>query len=142
MQAIQVQSRVRKIPWRRKQQPSTLFLRGKSHGQRVWQATVDRVTKESDKIQPLNNKHICTLQLSCAGSLHLALSFQALSQEDMELFKELQNVVGYLIYINIFTKIPGSFVSNSALITQIIINFFSMEFSLSPSQGPRLIFSV
>ena len=27
----------------------------------VWQATVDRVTKESDMIQPLNNKHMCTL---------------------------------------------------------------------------------
>ena len=27
----------------------------------VWQATVDRVIKESDMIQPLNNKHICTL---------------------------------------------------------------------------------
>ena len=39
------------IPWTGREIPA----RG------VWQATVDRVTKESDMIQPLNNKHMCTL---------------------------------------------------------------------------------
>ena len=34
-----------KIPWRRKWQPTPLFLPGKSHGQRAWQATVHGVTK-------------------------------------------------------------------------------------------------
>ena len=29
-----------KIPWRRKEQPTPVFLVGKSHGQRTWQATV------------------------------------------------------------------------------------------------------
>ena len=33
------------FPWRRKRQPTLVFLPGKSHGQRVWQATVLGVTK-------------------------------------------------------------------------------------------------
>ena len=31
---------VKKIPWRRKWQPTSVFLSGKSHGQRSWRATV------------------------------------------------------------------------------------------------------
>ena len=34
-----------KIPWRRKGQPTPVFLPGKSHGQRTWWATAHRVTK-------------------------------------------------------------------------------------------------
>ena len=34
MQEMQVRSLVGKIPWRRKWQPSPVFLPGKSHGQR------------------------------------------------------------------------------------------------------------
>ena len=37
---------VRKIPWKRKQQPTSVFLPGKSHGQRTLMATVDGITKE------------------------------------------------------------------------------------------------
>ena len=40
---------VRKILWRRKWQPTPVFLPGKPHGQRSWQATVHGVAKESDK---------------------------------------------------------------------------------------------
>ena len=39
---------VRKIPWRRKWQPSLVFLPGKSIDRGVWQATVHGVAKESD----------------------------------------------------------------------------------------------
>ena len=39
---------VRKISWRRKWQPTPVFLPGKSHGRGAWQATVHGVTKESD----------------------------------------------------------------------------------------------
>ena len=45
---------VKKIPWRRKWQPTLVFLHGKSHGQRSWQATVHGVAKESDTAQQLN----------------------------------------------------------------------------------------
>ena len=38
---------VRKIPWRRKWQPTPVFLPGESHGQRIWWATVPGVA-ESD----------------------------------------------------------------------------------------------
>ena len=35
MQKTQVQSLVRKIPWRRKWQPTPVFLPGESHGQKT-----------------------------------------------------------------------------------------------------------
>ena len=34
MQEMQVQSQGRKFPWRRKQQPTPVFLQGKSNGQK------------------------------------------------------------------------------------------------------------
>ena len=36
---------VRKIPWRRKWQPTPVFLPGKPYGQRAWQAVIDGVCK-------------------------------------------------------------------------------------------------
>ena len=36
---------VRNIPWRRKWQPTPVFLPGEFHGQKTWWATVHRVTK-------------------------------------------------------------------------------------------------
>ena len=36
---------VGKIPWRRKWQPTPVFLLGISHGQRAWWAAVSRVAK-------------------------------------------------------------------------------------------------
>ena len=36
---------VRKIPWRRKWQPASVFLPGKSHGWGAWWATVYGVAK-------------------------------------------------------------------------------------------------
>ena len=36
---------VGKIPWRRRWQPTPVFLPGESHGQRTWQPTVHWVTK-------------------------------------------------------------------------------------------------
>ena len=39
---------VKKIPWRRKWQPTPVFLPGTSHGQRAWRVTVHGVAKESD----------------------------------------------------------------------------------------------
>ena len=53
--------RVRKIPRRRKWQPTPVYLPGKSHGQRrltgVGPLTVHGVAKELNMIQRLNNKH-------------------------------------------------------------------------------------
>jgi len=39
---------VRKIPWRRKWQPTPVFLPGKSHGQRSLAGYSPRVEKESE----------------------------------------------------------------------------------------------
>ena len=42
------------IPWRREWQPTPVFLPGKSHGQRTWQATVPGVAKSQTQ---LSDKH-------------------------------------------------------------------------------------
>ena len=48
--------RVAKIPWRRKWQPTLVFLPGKSHGQRSLQATVHEVAKMLDTTERLNKR--------------------------------------------------------------------------------------
>ena len=49
---------VRKIPWRRKQQPTPIFLPGKSHGLRSWWVSVPGVSEESDTTTRLNSNNI------------------------------------------------------------------------------------
>ena len=52
---------VGKIPWRRKWQPTPVFLPGKFHGQRSLAGyTVHGVAKELDTTQQLNNSEYCT----------------------------------------------------------------------------------
>ena len=45
-----------KIPWRRKWQPTPVFLPGKFHGQRILAGAVHGVTKKLGMTQQLNNK--------------------------------------------------------------------------------------
>ena len=45
MQDTQVRSKVDKIPWRRKGQPTPVFLPGKSQDRGAWQATVHEVAR-------------------------------------------------------------------------------------------------
>ena len=49
---------VRKIPWRRKQQPTPVFLPGKSHGQRSLEGSSPWGHKELDMTERLNSHHI------------------------------------------------------------------------------------
>ena len=50
---------VEKIPWRRKWQPTLVFLPGESNGQRNLGVTVHPVAKESDMTEQLNyNRHL------------------------------------------------------------------------------------
>ena len=58
MQETQVQSVGLKGPWRRKRQPTPVFLPGKSHGQEPGGATVQGVSEESHRPQGLNNYNI------------------------------------------------------------------------------------
>ena len=51
---------VRKIPWRRKWQPTPVFLPGESHGQRTRRTTVHGVT-ELDTSEHLNSSSKCKL---------------------------------------------------------------------------------
>ena len=41
---------VRKIPWSRKRQPTSVFLSGEFHGQRAWQATVHGAVKSRTQL--------------------------------------------------------------------------------------------
>ena len=59
---------VRKIPWKRKWQPTPVFLPGKSMDREAWQATVYGVKKEMDMTE-----HIVFLGLT--GSLGKYLIF-------------------------------------------------------------------
>ena len=48
---------IRKIPWRRKWQPTPVFLPGESHGRGAWWATVHGVKKELDTTERVNNSN-------------------------------------------------------------------------------------
>ena len=48
---------VGKIPWRRAQQPTLVFLPGESHGQRAWQAAVQGATKNQTQLNDLACMH-------------------------------------------------------------------------------------
>ena len=48
---------VRKVPWRRKWQPTPALLPGKSHGQRSLEGYNPWGHKESDKTERLNNSN-------------------------------------------------------------------------------------
>jgi hypothetical protein len=47
---------VRRIPWRRKWQPTPVILPRKSMDRGAWQATVNGVAKELNTIEQLNKK--------------------------------------------------------------------------------------
>ena len=49
---------VGRIPWRRKSQPTPVFLPGKSHGQRSLAGYSPQGHKELDTIQQLNNRNL------------------------------------------------------------------------------------
>ena len=49
-QEIQFSLRMRKIPWRRKWQPTPVFLPGESHGQRSLAATAHGVSKSRTRL--------------------------------------------------------------------------------------------
>ena len=53
---------VRKIPWSRKWQPTSVFLPGKSHGQRSLAGYSSRGHKESDTTERLSTQKTCTPQ--------------------------------------------------------------------------------
>ena len=45
---------VGKIPWRRARQPTPVFLPGESHGQRAWQAVVQRAAQSQTPLKRLS----------------------------------------------------------------------------------------
>ena len=49
---------IRKTPWRRKWQPTPVFLPGKSMDRGAWQATVRSGVTELDTTEQLKNKNI------------------------------------------------------------------------------------
>ena len=60
---------VKKIPWRRKWQPTPVFLPGKFMDRRAWQATVYEVTKSQTKLSNQAHTQVCnTVEISGANS--------------------------------------------------------------------------
>ena len=57
--------RVRKIPWRRKWQPTTVFLLGNPMDPEAWQATVHGVTKSQARLSDWAWEHGLTLLRVC-----------------------------------------------------------------------------
>ena len=62
---MRVQSWVGKIPWRRKWQPTPVFLPGKSHGQKFQGGVQPMLSQELDTTQRLNHHHHFAVRLSC-----------------------------------------------------------------------------
>ena len=66
---------VRKVPWRRKWQPTSVFLPGKSHGQRSLESSIVReVTKSQIQLRELSctrpderHSHFCTRDSGLKG---------------------------------------------------------------------------
>ena len=86
---------VRKVPWRRKWQPTPLFLLGKSNGQRSRGATVHGVIKDSDTTEQLNNNEH-DLLLSNSFEKHLT----------SVIFYEFQENVYSVVVIIVFYLCP------------------------------------
>ena len=59
---------VGKIPWRRKWQPTPVFLIGESHGRGTWQATVHRITPSQAPLRWLSMK-------SCRSATMLSINY-------------------------------------------------------------------
>ena len=85
MEVTQVRSLGWEDPWRRKWQPTPVFLPGKSHGRGAWRAAVHGVTMEYNKLQQLNSNvyaQSCpTLYDPTAADSQAPLSKKFLSQE-------------------------------------------------------------
>ena len=64
---------VRKIPWRRKWQPTPVFLPGESHGQRSLAGYSPWGRKESDTTEPLSTRVLFSSVNICLSSSYLAL---------------------------------------------------------------------
>ena len=87
MQETRVHPWIRKIPWRREQQPTPVFLPGESHGQEAWWATVHGSSRESDTTE------------------RLSLSPSACSQVSLQYWIFFYGLSHFLIYLLIyFTK--------------------------------------
>ena len=76
---------VRKIPWRRKWQPTPVFLPGKSHGQRslVGYSPWDHKTVRKVSATKQQQQNPCTMQCKqvCAQSLSRVQLFRDLTQD-------------------------------------------------------------
>ena len=64
---------VGKTPWRRKWQPTPVFLLGESHGQRILVGYSPLGRKESDTTERLHSLHLA--EYNTLGSMFLLLSF-------------------------------------------------------------------
>ena len=73
---------VGKIPWRRKWQPTPVFLPRESHGQGAWRATVHRVAQSQTQLKQLSTCHrALRIRVSGDGTLCIQTNKQTLVDE-------------------------------------------------------------
>ena len=94
---------VGKIPWKRKWQPTPVFLPGKSHEQRSLAGYSPRGHKESDTTERLNNKEMLCGPLApgmllFAALIGYSLSLQVTCQVYVSFPKSRQTLTCYLVY--------------------------------------------
>ena len=95
MQKTRVRSLGGKIPWRRKWQPSPVFLPGKSHKQRSLAGYSPRGHKESDMTEQLSTHAGALNSVECKNNLLLVPTIKILFTEVMVIFTQLK-----LLFLN------------------------------------------
>ena len=83
---LRLDPRVGKIPWRRKGQPTPVFLPGKSHGQRSLAGFSPWGCKDSDRTLQLNYKCLRTNRFNSLGLSLLICNVTQLEQTTLQAF--------------------------------------------------------
>ena len=83
---LRLDPRVGKIPWRRKGQPTPVFLPGKSHGQRSLAGFSPWGCKDSDRTLQLNYKCLRTNRFNSLGLSLLICNATHLEQTTLQAF--------------------------------------------------------
>ena len=79
MRETQFDPWVGKIPWRRKWQPTPVFLPGESHGQRSLVGYSSQGLKESDRTERLHFHYITQLGPFCLSILYIIFYFASVT---------------------------------------------------------------
>ena len=126
LQETQVCSPGQKMPWRRAQQPTAVFLPGESHGRGAWRATVHVVAKSQIRLKR-PSAHASVIQRE-REDLELAQA-EKIPKEDQDHPQStrcccrLVSATLFLLTSNLFARAATALTSPSSHITQNIAMF-------------------